>query len=141
MKELIHEVVDRADFSIQGLGAQHHDRLRRMEGRAIGIVANQYNVLAGVLDSERVSGEGAHFVASTTASILQFHHLRSTSLSHTIRSMAAFVEHGADYCSPFAEQQSEGHRIVSRRAYTHASGDFLESISSNMNYAWPSAGA
>src|SRR4249919_2677472 len=63
IKELIHKVVDEGDFfEIQASFAKNIVvGFARLEGRTIGIVANQPMVLAGVLDSD-ASRKAARFV-------------------------------------------------------------------------------
>ncbi|MGL4974390.1 MAG: acyl-CoA carboxylase subunit beta, partial [Bosea sp. (in: a-proteobacteria)] len=63
MKELIAKIVDDGDFfEIQEAYARNIiTGFARMEGRTVGIVANQPMVLAGVLDSD-ASRKGARFV-------------------------------------------------------------------------------
>ncbi len=63
IKELIHKVVDEGDFfEIQGAFARNIVvGFGRIEGRTIGIVANQPMMLAGVLDSD-ASRKAARFV-------------------------------------------------------------------------------
>ena len=69
MKELIGKVVDEGDFfEIQESYAKNIvTGFARIEGRTVGIVANQPMVLAGVLDSD-ASRKAARFVASATRS-------------------------------------------------------------------------
>jgi len=63
IKELIHKVVDEGDFfEVQETFARNIViGFARMEGRTVGIVANQPMVLAGVLDSD-ASRKAARFV-------------------------------------------------------------------------------
>ncbi|MBP0575621.1 methylmalonyl-CoA carboxyltransferase, partial [Mycobacterium tuberculosis] len=63
IKELIRKVVDEGDFfEIQPSHARNIVvGLARMEGRSVGIVANQPMVLAGVLDID-ASKKAARFV-------------------------------------------------------------------------------
>ena len=63
IKELIHKIVDEGDFfEIQETFARNMvTGFARMEGRTIGIVANQPMILAGVLDSD-ASRKAARFV-------------------------------------------------------------------------------
>ena len=63
IKELIHKVVDEGDFfEVQETFARNIViGFARMEGRSVGIVANQPMVLAGVLDSD-ASRKAARFV-------------------------------------------------------------------------------
>ena len=69
MKELIGKVVDEGDFfEIQESYAKNIvTAFARIEGRTVGIVANQPMVLAGVLDSD-ASRKAARFVRFCDAS-------------------------------------------------------------------------
>ena len=70
IKELILKVVDEADFfEIQDMFARNIvTGFARMEGRTVGIVANQPMVLAGVLDSATPRARRRGSCASATAS-------------------------------------------------------------------------
>src|SRR5262249_15138563 len=76
VKELILKVVDEADFfEIQEAFARNIvTGFARMEGRTIGIVANQPMVLAGVLDSDasRNAGRLVRFCNCSDSPIITF---------------------------------------------------------------------
>ena len=77
IKELILKVVDEGDFfEIQDAFARNIvTGFARMEGRTIGIVANQPMVLAGVLDSD-ASRKAARFVRFCDCFDIPDHHVR-----------------------------------------------------------------
>ena len=77
IKELIHKVVDEGDFfEIQEAFARNIVvGFARIEGRTVGIVANQPMFLAGVLDSD-ASRKGARFVRFCDCFNIPHRHLR-----------------------------------------------------------------
>ena len=78
MKQIIHSVVDDGDFFEVH---EHYAEniivgFARMDGKPVGVVANQPSVLAGVLDND-ASMKGADSYDSATHSIFRFLCLRT----------------------------------------------------------------
>jgi propionyl-CoA carboxylase beta chain len=106
MKELILKVVDEADFfEIQEAYARNIvTGFARMEGRTVGIVANQPMVLAGVLDSD-ASRKAARFVRFCDCfeiPIVTFVDVPGF-LPGTAQEYGGLIKHGAKLLFAFAE--------------------------------------
>jgi propionyl-CoA carboxylase beta chain len=143
MKELIEKVVDEGDFFetqpdyarniIVGFG--------RMEGRTIGIVANQPMVLAGCLDIDS-SRKGARFVRFCDAfeiPILTFVDVPGF-LPGTAQEYGGIIKHGAKLLYAYAEATVPKVTVITRKAYGGAY-DVMSSkhLGGDVNYAWPTA--
>ncbi|PXA85034.1 methylmalonyl-CoA carboxyltransferase [Nostoc sp. 3335mG] len=143
MHELIAKTVDEGDFFelqpnyagniIIGFG--------RIEGRTVGIVANQPMVLAGVLDisASRKAGRFVRFCDAFDIPIVTFvdvpGFLPGVSQEHN-----GIITHGAKLLFAYAEATVPKITVITRKAYggaydvmasKHLRGDF--------NYAWPTA--
>src|SRR5262252_5135448 len=106
IKELISKVVDEGDFfEIQEAFARNIvTGFARMEGRTIGIVANQPMVLAGVLDSD-ASRKGARFVRFCDCfeiPIITFVDVPGF-LPGTAQEYGGLIKHGAKLLFAFSE--------------------------------------
>ncbi|MEJ1161252.1 acyl-CoA carboxylase subunit beta [Prosthecomicrobium sp. N25] len=143
MKELILKVVDEGDFfEIQG----NHARnilcgFGRMEGRTIGVVANQPMVLAGVLDID-ASKKAARFVRFCDCfniPIVTFVDVPGF-LPGTAQEYGGLIKHGAKLLFAFAEATVPKVTVITRKAYGGAY-DVMSSkhIRGDVNYAWPTA--
>jgi propionyl-CoA carboxylase beta chain len=143
IKELIHKVVDEGDFfEVQETFARNIViGFARMEGRTVGIVANQPMVLAGVLDSD-ASRKAARFVrfcdcfnipAVTFVDVPGF-------LPGTDQEYGGLIKHGAKLLFAFTEATVPKVTVITRKAYGGAY-DVMSSkhIRGDVNYAWPSA--
>ena len=143
IKELISKVVDERDFfEIQEAHAKNIViGFGRIEGRTVGIVANQPMVLAGVLDSD-ASRKAARFVRFCDAfniPIITFVDVPGF-LPGTAQEYGGLIKHGAKLLFAYAEATVPKVTIITRKAFggaydvmasKHLRGDF--------NYAWPSA--
>ena len=143
IKELIAKVVDERDFfEIQDAHARNIvTGFGRIEGRTVGIVANQPMVLAGVLDSD-ASRKAARFVRFCDAfsiPIVTFVDVPGF-LPGTAQEYGGLIKHGAKLLFAYAEATVPKITIITRKAFggaydvmasKHLRGDF--------NYAWPSA--
>ncbi|MDX2290210.1 MAG: acyl-CoA carboxylase subunit beta [Hyphomicrobiaceae bacterium] len=143
MKELIGKVVDEADFfEIQEAYARNIiTGFARMEGRTVGIVANQPMVLAGVLDSD-ASRKAARFVRFCDCfeiPILTFVDVPGF-LPGTAQEYGGLIKHGAKLLFAFAEATVPKVTVITRKAYGGAY-DVMSSkhIRGDGNYAWPTA--
>lgn len=143
MKEIINLLVDDNDFLevhsdyaeniIVGFG--------RIGGMATGIVANQPNVLAGVLDIN-ASVKGARFVRFCDAFNIPLLVLVDVPgfLPGTEQEWNGIIRHGAKLLFAFAEATVPKVTVITRKAYGGAY-DVMNSkhIRGDFNFAWPSA--
>ena len=143
IKELILKVVDEADFfEIQDAFARNIvTGFARMEGRTVGIVANQPMVLAGVLDSD-ASRKAARFVRFCDAfniPIVTFVDVPGF-LPGTAQEYGAIIKHGAKLLYAYAEATVPKVTVITRKAYGGAY-DVMASkhLRGDVNYAWPGA--
>jgi propionyl-CoA carboxylase beta chain len=143
IKELILKVVDEGDFfEIQDAFARNIvTGFARMEGRTVGIVANQPMVLAGVLDSD-ASRKAARFVRFCDCfeiPILTFVDVPGF-LPGTAQEYGGLIKHGAKLLFAFSEATVPKVTVITRKAYGGAY-DVMSSkhIRGDVNYAWPSA--
>ncbi len=143
IKVLILKVVDEADFfEIQDQFAKNIvTGFARIEGRTIGIVANQPMVLAGVLDSD-ASRKAARFVRFCDCfeiPIVTFVDVPGF-LPGTAQEYGGLIKHGAKLLFAFAEATVPKVTLITRKAYGGAY-DVMSSkhIRGDVNYAWPSA--
>ena len=143
MKELILKIVDEADFfEIQEAYAKNIiTGFARMEGRTVGIIANQPMVLAGVLDSD-ASRKAARFVRFCDCfeiPILTFVDVPGF-LPGTAQEYGGLIKHGAKLLFAYAEATVPKVTVITRKAYGGAD-DVMSSkhIRGDINYAWPTA--
>ena len=143
MKELIHKVLDEGDFfEIQEAHAQNIiTGFGRIEGRTVGIIANQPMVLAGVLDSD-ASRKAARFVRFCDCfgiALVTFVDVPGF-LPGTAQEYGGLIKHGAKLLFAYAEATVPKVTVITRKAYGGAY-DVMSSkhIRGDINYAWPSA--
>ena len=143
IKELILKIVDEADFfEIQEAFAKNIvTGFARMEGRTVGIVANQPLMLAGVLDSD-ASRKAARFVRFCDCfeiPILTFVDVPGF-LPGTAQEYGGLIKHGAKLLFAFSEATVPKITVITRKAYGGAY-DVMSSkhIRGDVNYAWPTA--
>jgi propionyl-CoA carboxylase beta chain len=113
----------------------------RMEGRTVGIVANQPMVLAGVLDAD-ASRKAARFVRFCDCfeiPILTFVDVPGF-LPGTVQEYGGLIKHGAKLLFAFSEATVPKITVITRKAYGGAY-DVMSSkhIRGDVNYAWPTA--
>jgi propionyl-CoA carboxylase beta chain len=143
IKELIHKVVDEGDFfEIQEAYARNIvTGFARMEGRPIGIVANQPMVLAGVLDADasRKAARFVRFCDCFNIPIVTFVDVPGF-LPGTDQEYGGLIKHGAKLLFAFTEATVPKVTVITRKAYGGAY-DVMSSkhIRGDVNYAWPSA--
>jgi propionyl-CoA carboxylase beta chain len=143
MKELILKVVDEADFF--EISPDYAKNIicgfARMEGSTIGIVANQPQVLAGVLDIDS-SRKAARFVRFCDAFDIPLVTLVDVPgfMPGTKQEQGGLIRHGAKLLFAFAEATVPKVTLITRKAYGGAY-DVMSSkhIRGDVNYAWPSA--
>ncbi len=143
IKDVITTVVDDNNFfEVQ----QHYAGniligFARMAGRSVGIVANQPNSFAGVLDINS-SVKAARFVRFCDAfniPIVTFVDVPGF-LPGTVQEFGGIIKHGAKLLYAFAEATVPKITIIIRKAYGGAY-DVMSSkhIGADFNLAWPSA--
>ena len=143
IKELILKLSDEGDFfEIQKeFAANIVTGFIRLEGRTIGVVANQPLVLAGVLDIDS-SRKAARFVRFCDAFEIPILTLVDVPgfLPGTSQEYGCVIKHGAKLLFAYGEATVPKVTLITRKAYggaydvmasKHLRGDF--------NYAWPTA--
>lgn len=113
----------------------------RIDGRVIGIVANQPQVLAGVLDIDS-SEKGGRFVRTCDAfniPLVTFVDVPGF-MPGTDQEYGGIIRHGAKLLYAYCEATVPRIAVITRKAY---GGAYLvmdsKSIGSDLCYAWPSA--
>ncbi len=143
IKDAINSVVDdRYFFEVH----EHYARnivvgFARVNGRPVGIVANQPNFLAGVLDINS-SVKGARFVRFCDCfniPLITFEDVPGF-LPGTTQEYGGIIRHGAKLLYAFAEATVPKITIITRKAYGGAYCVMSSKhIRSDVNYAWPTA--
>ncbi len=143
MKEVIHSVVDNGDF----LEVQEHYAkniivgFARLNGRSVGIVANQPAVLAGVLDINS-SSKAARFVRFCDCFNIPIITLVDVPgfLPGTAQEHGGIIKHGAKLLYAYCEATVAKITVITRKAYGGAY-DVMSSkhIRGDINMAWPGA--
>ena len=143
MHDVISAVLDYGDFfEIQGFYAQNIIcGFGRVNGRSVGVVANQPNVLAGVLDIKS-SIKAARFVRFCDAfniPLVTFVDVPGF-LPGTDQEYGGIILHGAKLLYAFAEATVPKITVITRKAYGGAY-DVMASkhIRADFNIAWPTA--
>ena len=143
MKELIHKIADEGDFfEIQESYAKNIiTGFGRIEGRTVGIVANQPMVLAGVLDSD-ASRKAARFVRFCDAfdiPIVTFVDVPGF-LPGTAQEYGGLIKHGAKLLFAYGEASVPLVTVITRKAFGGAY-DVMASkhLGGDINFAWPTA--
>jgi propionyl-CoA carboxylase beta chain len=143
MKEIINLLVDNQDFF--EVHANYAENIivgfGRIGGMSIGIVANQPQVLAGVLDIN-ASVKGARFVRFCDAFNIPLLVLVDVPgfLPGTEQEWNGIIRHGAKLLFAFCEATVPKVTVITRKAYGGAY-DVMNSkhIRGDFNFAWPSA--
>ena len=143
IKELILKVVDDGDFF--ELQPEHARNIvigfARMEGRSVGIVANNPQVLAGCLDIKS-SIKAARFVRFCDAfgiPVITFVDVPGF-LPGTSQEYGGIIKHGAKLLYAYAECTVPKVTVITRKAYGGAY-DVMSSkhLRGDVNFAWPNA--
>src|SRR6202045_229387 len=143
MKDVIHTVVDDGYFfEIH----EHYARnivvgLARLNGKPVGIVANQPAMLAGTLDIN-ASVKGARFVRFCDCfniPLVTFEDVPGF-LPGTQQEYGGIIRHGAKLLYAFAEATVPKVTVITRKAYGGAYCVMASKhIRTDVNYAWPTA--
>ncbi|MHC1737456.1 MAG: acyl-CoA carboxylase subunit beta [Ignavibacteriaceae bacterium] len=142
MKELIDLVIDDDFFEIhENFGENLIVGFARIGGNPVGIVANQPNVLAGVLDIN-ASVKGARFVRFCDAfniPLVVFEDVPGF-MPGTDQEWNGIIRHGAKLLFAFCEATVPKITVIVRKAYGGAY-DVMNSkhVRGDFNFAWPSA--
>ncbi|MCH2037865.1 MAG: acyl-CoA carboxylase subunit beta [Rickettsiales bacterium] len=143
MKELVTRIVDEGDFFelhpefaaniITGFG--------RMEGKTVGIIANQPECLAGCLDIN-ASRKGARFIRFCDAFSIPLVCLVDVPgfLPGVSQEHNGIIKHGAKLLYAFAEATVPKITVITRKAY---GGAYIvmnsKHLQGDINYAWANA--
>ena len=143
IKEVIHTVVDdNYFFEVH----EHYARnivigFARLDGRPVGIVANQPQFLAGCLDIDS-SAKGARFVRFCDAfniPLITFEDVPGF-LPGTNQEFGGIIKHGAKLLYAFAEATVPKITVITRKAYGGAYCVMASKhIRTDVNYAFPTA--
>ncbi len=143
IKRVITAVVDDADFlELQAAYAKNIVcGFARLGGHAVGIVGNQPNALAGVLDID-ASVKAARFVRTCDAfgiPLVTFVDVPGF-LPGTSQEWGGIIRHGAKLLYAYAEATVPKLTVITRKAYGGAY-DVMSSkhIRADVNVAWPTA--
>ena len=143
MKDVINLIVDDADFlEVHSTYAENIIcGFCRIGGMAVGVIANQPQVLAGVLDIN-ASVKAARFVRfcdSFNIPILVLEDVPGF-LPGTEQEWNGIIRHGAKLLFAFSEATVPKVTVITRKAYGGAY-DVMNSkhIRGDFNFAWPSA--
>ena len=143
IKELILKTVDEAEFFeiapdfakniVTGFG--------RLDGQTVGVVANQPQVLAGVLDidSSRKAARFVRFCDAFDIPLVTFVDVPGF-MPGTRQEYGGLIKHGAKLLFAYAEATVPKLTVITRKAYGGAY-DVMSSkhLRGDVNYAWPSA--
>ena len=143
IKDVIHSVIDDGYFfEVQ----EHYAKnivvgFARLNGRSVGIVANQPAFLAGTLDIN-ASIKGARFVRFCDCfniPLVTFEDVPGF-LPGTNQEYGGIIKHGAKLLFAFAEATVPKVTVITRKAYGGAYCVMASKhIRTDVNYAWPTA--
>ncbi|SDZ92360.1 acyl-CoA carboxylase subunit beta [Rubrimonas cliftonensis] len=143
MKELVTKVLDEGDFC-----EQQRDFARniitgfgRIEGRTVGVVANQPMVLAGCLDidSARKAARFVRFCDAFGIPLLTFVDVPGF-LPGVAQEYAGIIKHGAKLLYAFGEATVPKVTVITRKAYGGAYVVMASKhLKGDVTYAWPTA--
>ena len=142
MLDVLHRVVDDEDFLQvhEGFAPNIKVGFARMDGRPVGIVANQPDHMAGVLDID-ASVKAARFVRFCDAfnvPLVTFVDVPGF-MPGTAQEHGGIIRHGAKLIYAYAEATVPKISVLTRKAY---GGAYIVMSSKNLrgdvNFAWPS---
>lgn len=143
MRELITRVADEGDFfELQkDFAGNILTGFIRLDGRSIGVVANQPLVLAGCLDSDssRKAGRFVRFCDAFSIPILTLVDVPGF-LPGTAQEYGGIIKHGAKLLYAYGEATVPKVTVITRKAYGGAYDVMApKHLRGDLNYAWPSA--
>jgi propionyl-CoA carboxylase beta chain len=143
MRDVVRYIVDEGEFFEVH---EHYAKniicgLARLDGFAVGVVGNQPNQLAGVLDID-ASAKAARFVRTCDAfniPLLTFCDVPGF-LPGTAQEWGGIIRHGAKLLYAFTEATVPKLTVITRKAYGGAY-DVMASkhLLADFNFAWPTA--
>ncbi len=143
MREAIHRIVDDGEFfEVHELFARNIVvGFARLDGISVGVIGNQPNQLAGVLDIES-SEKASRFIRFCDAfnlSVVTFEDVPGF-LPGTAQEWEGVIRHGAKLLYAYAEATVPKLTVITRKAYGGAY-DVMGSkhIRTDLNLAWPTA--
>ena len=143
MLDLIHTIADEGYFLEVH---QHYAKniivgFARLDGRPVGVVANQPAVLAGTLDID-ASVKAARFVRFCDAfniPLVTFEDVPGF-LPGTVQEYGGIIRHGAKLLFAYAEATVPKVTVITRKAYGGAYCVMASKhIRTDLNFAWPTA--
>lgn len=143
MKDIIQSVVDDGNFFeiMPHFAGNILTGFGRLDGRSVGIVANQPAVLAGVLDinSSVKAARFVRFCDSFNIPLITFVDVPGF-LPGTTQEFGGIIRHGAKLLYAYAEATVPKITVITRKAYGGAY-DVMSSkhIGADINFAWPGA--
>lgn len=143
IKDIIVKVVDNGDFlEIQKYFAQNIViGFGRLNGKTVGIIANQPQVMAGVLDVNSAD-KGARFIRFCDSFNIPVITFTDTAgyLPGTGQEYSGVIRHGAKLLYAFSEATVPKINVIVRKAY---GGAYIamnsKHLGADMVFAWPSA--
>ena len=143
VRDIIAEIFDDAEFL--EVAAEHAPNIvigfARLDGRSVGVVANQPQHMAGVLDIDS-SAKAARFVRTCDAFNIPIVTLVDVPgfLPGTSQEFNGIIRHGAKLLYAYAEATVPKLTVILRKAYGGAY-DVMGSkhIGADLNLAWPTA--
>jgi propionyl-CoA carboxylase beta chain len=143
IKELILKTVDEAEFFEIGPDFAKNivTGFGRLDGQTVGVVANQPQTLAGVLDidSSRKAARFVRFCDAFGIPIVTFVDVPGF-MPGTKQEYGGLIKHGAKLLFAYAEATVPKLTVITRKAYGGAY-DVMSSkhLRGDVNYAWPTA--
>jgi methylmalonyl-CoA decarboxylase subunit alpha len=143
VKDVIHAVVDNNEFFevMRNYAPNIIIGFARFNGMSVGIVANQPNYLAGVLDinASRKAARFVRFCDSFNIPVVTFVDVPGF-LPGTAQEYGGIIIHGAKLLFAYGEATIPKVTIILRKAYGGAY-DVMSSkhLRGDINYAWPTA--
>jgi len=143
MKEILGRILDNGEFmEVQALYAPNIIvGFGRLNGKSVGIVANQPKYLAGVLDSN-ASNKAARFVRFCDAfniPLITFEDVPGF-MPGTVQEYNGIIKHGAKMLYAYAEATVPKITVITRKGY---GGAFCvmnsKQLRGDYTYAWPSS--
>ncbi|MGC9363623.1 MAG: acyl-CoA carboxylase subunit beta [Fidelibacterota bacterium] len=143
IKEILVRILDNGEFlEVQALYAQNIIvGFGRLNGKSVGIVANQPKYLAGVLDSN-ASNKAARFVRFCDAfniPVVTFEDVPGF-MPGTVQEFNGIIKHGAKMLYAYAEATVPKITVITRKGY---GGAFCvmnsKQLRGDYSYAWPSS--
>lgn len=143
VKDIIKALVDHGDFmETQALFAQNIvTGFARLNGRSVGIIANQPKVMAGALDIN-ASDKAGRFIRTCDAFNIPVVNIEDVPgfLPGTSQEYGGIIRHGAKMLFAYSEATVPKITLITRKAY---GGSYIamcsKELGADMVLAWPSA--